>query len=109
MAQSACDLKPMKGEFQATLGFAYYRNKQWQSALNALSNSVELKSENAELKLEVSLFLVMTCRQLGNIAEAEKWYQQAAERCIDQSVGAEPSRLFREASGLFEKQAEDEG
>jgi serine/threonine protein kinase/Flp pilus assembly protein TadD len=62
----------------ASLGLAYYRNGQYEEALEALLKSVELGPSGQEHTLKM-LHLAMTYHELGQAEEARQRYDRAVE------------------------------
>jgi serine/threonine protein kinase/Flp pilus assembly protein TadD len=74
LAQKAVDLVPESGWYWNTLGAACYRAGQWKDAVEALENSMQLRSggDGADWFL-----LAMAHQQLDQWAEARMWYDRA--------------------------------
>lgn len=65
---------PDKGSYWNTRGIAHYRMSEWPEAIAALRQSMKLKRAGDEADW---FFLAMAHWQLGQKAEARKWYTQA--------------------------------
>jgi tetratricopeptide (TPR) repeat protein len=99
LAKKAVELAPHVGVYWSTLGIAECRAGNWESALAALEQSIELgvqldKPSNPQSALQAALadsielggqggathfFLAMIHWRLGNKDEARKWYDKAAQ------------------------------
>jgi Flp pilus assembly protein TadD len=73
-AKQAVELAPKEGKHWNTLGIAHYRAGDWKAAIAALGKSMELRKGGDSFDWYI---LAMTHRQIGNMAEARKWYDQA--------------------------------
>jgi tetratricopeptide (TPR) repeat protein len=73
-AEKAVELEPGNGAYWNTLGVARYRAGAWQSAIDALEKSAELRSGGDAWDW---LFLAMAHWQVGEKQEARKWYDEA--------------------------------
>src|SRR5262249_19759605 len=92
-------LAPKKGSVRNTLGMALYRNGQWREAIEALQKSKELLPGSGGYN---ELFLAMAYWQLGDKAQAKKWYAQAVMAVGENSTQAAELRRFRaEAAQLL--------
>jgi uncharacterized protein HemY len=106
LAQKAVALEPKVGGYWNTLGTACYRAGDWQAALDNLKKSTDLQGENAF----DAFFLAMAHQQLGQRAEARKYYSQAVRWMKEHEAAlkrnpqqAEELRRFHaEASELVE-------
>jgi serine/threonine protein kinase/Tfp pilus assembly protein PilF len=96
----AVELARQEGNFWNTLGVAHYRAGDWKAAIEALKKSDELLKGNA-LSLN-ALFLAMAYGQLGNKAEARRWFGQALERMEnDNGAGEDLGLLLAEAGDVL--------
>jgi eukaryotic-like serine/threonine-protein kinase len=75
LAKTAVELAPKEGRLWSTLGVAQYRAGDWKAAIAALQKSDELLQGNHPRFN--AFFLAMAHWQLGNEAQARKWYDQA--------------------------------
>jgi tetratricopeptide (TPR) repeat protein len=73
-AQRAIDLVPTDGNTWNTLGVAHYRAGSWNEARNALSRSMELRSEGDAFDW---FFLAMIEAQFGQKERANELYSKA--------------------------------
>jgi tetratricopeptide (TPR) repeat protein len=76
LARMATQQEPEKALYWNTLGIAYYRLGKWEEALVAIQKSIDLRKPGSAADW---FCLAMTHWQLGNKAEAGKWYDQAVE------------------------------
>jgi tetratricopeptide (TPR) repeat protein len=76
LARMATQQEPEKALSWNTLGIAYYRSGKWEEALAAIQKSIDLSKPGSAADW---FFLAMIHWQLGNKAEAGKWYDQAVE------------------------------
>jgi serine/threonine protein kinase/tetratricopeptide (TPR) repeat protein len=74
LARKAVTRAPEMGEYWNTLGVAHYRAGEFQSALIALSRSVELRSGGDAADY---FFLAMAYERLGDRQQARTWYDKA--------------------------------
>jgi tetratricopeptide (TPR) repeat protein len=104
--EEACQLEPENGDFQSTLGVAYYRVGNYEKALDVLSRSDKLSAltDNGSRPADLA-FLAMAHQQLGHTKEAEAKLQLLRERMNDprfaQDAGA--PGFLREAEELLAK------
>ncbi len=75
LARRAVELSPHDGYSWNTLGIAYYRAIDWESAVAALERSVELQGGHSF----DFFFLAMAHWRLGDRDAARRWYDQAVE------------------------------
>ena len=80
------------GEYWNTLGVAHYRAGEFQSALVALSRSVELRSggDGAD-----HFFLAMAYERLGDRKQARIWYDKAVQWMDKRSPQGEADIRYR--------------
>ncbi len=76
LAKNAVARVPDEGDFWKTLGAAHYRARDWQAAATALTTAMRLRNGGDSIEW---FFLAMTHGQLGQKAEARKWYDRAVE------------------------------
>jgi eukaryotic-like serine/threonine-protein kinase len=77
LARKAVTRAPEMGEFWNTLGVAHYRAGEFQSALIALSRSLELRSGGDAAD---HFFLAMAYERTGDRKQARIWYDKAVQR-----------------------------
>jgi tetratricopeptide (TPR) repeat protein/serine/threonine protein kinase len=111
-AKKAVELDPRQATSWNTLGAAHYRAGDWQAAVAALEKSVELRRGGNGYDL---FFLAMARWQLGDRADARRWYDRAV-RWLEQhrdavakdAQAAEELRRFRaEAVELLQVRAKE--
>src|SRR5262249_32902500 len=73
-AERAVELVPKEGRYWNTLGVARYRNGDWKGTVEAIGKSIELTESGSGTDF---YFLAMAHRQLGDKAEARKWFDKA--------------------------------
>ena len=89
----------LRPKLEATLGMAFYRAGDWQSAAGVLERSIEQRSGG---EAEDWFFLAMTYCQLGREDYARLWYQKAVEWTVANDPGDEVlGSLAAEASELI--------
>lgn len=99
LAKKAVELNPQAGSWWNTLGAAHYRAGDWQPALEALGKSMELRKGGGAHDW---FFLAMAHWQLGDRAEARKWYDQAVAWMDQNRPHDQQLRRFRaEAAELI--------
>jgi serine/threonine protein kinase/Tfp pilus assembly protein PilF len=76
IARLAVEEAPQQGDFWNTLGVAYYRAGAWNSAVEALGESMKLRKGGDG---EDWFFLAMAHWQLGERVQARAWYVRAVE------------------------------
>jgi serine/threonine protein kinase/tetratricopeptide (TPR) repeat protein len=76
LARKAVTRAPAMGDFWNTLGVAHYRAGEFQSAVSALSRSVELRSggDGADY-----FFLAMAYERLGDRKQSRVWYDKGVQ------------------------------
>ncbi len=104
LAIKAVELNPQAGSWWNTLGVAHYRAGDWQPALEALGKSMELRKGG---DAHDWFFLAMTHWQLGDSAEARKWYEQAVDWLDKNDPNNEELELRRFRAEATELMAED--
>jgi WD40 repeat protein/serine/threonine protein kinase/tetratricopeptide (TPR) repeat protein len=97
LAKRAVERAPGAGYIWNTLGVAHYRAGNWKDAVAALDESMELQGHVADW-----FFLAMAHWQLGDKAQARKWYTPAI-LWMDkhQSTDVELCTFRAEAAGLL--------
>jgi tetratricopeptide (TPR) repeat protein/tRNA A-37 threonylcarbamoyl transferase component Bud32 len=99
LAGKAVKQRSGTGAFWNTLGVAYYRTGNWQAAIKALNQSVELRQGGDTTDW---FFLAMAYWQLGDKQQARKWYDQAKQWMAKKQPNNEELLRFRaEADELF--------
>jgi len=99
LARQAVAYDPYSGECHNTLGVAHYRAGDWAAAVTAIEKSMELHGGVDSFNW---FFLAMAHWQLGDPAEARKWYDQAVQWMEKNAPTNEELRRFRaEASALL--------
>ncbi len=83
-SEEACQLEPENGDFQSTLGVAYYRVGNYEKALDVLARSDKINAlkDNGSRPTDLA-FLAMAHQQLGHAKEAEAKLQRLKERMKD--------------------------
>jgi len=104
-AQRSCELAPNNGNSQNTLGVAYYRNKQWQLAIDALKKSIELGNDD----IFNWLFLAMAEARLNRQDQARAWYDKALTWSESNQLDTEQNSFLEEASVFFETDSSELG
>jgi tetratricopeptide (TPR) repeat protein len=74
LASKAVELEPKQGMYRNTLGAAHYRAGNWDAAVEALKESMELRQRGDAFDW---YFLAMAEWQRGNKEEARNWYDKA--------------------------------
>jgi tetratricopeptide (TPR) repeat protein len=77
LAKQAVASAPSTGKYWNTLGVAYYRAGDYQSAVATLEESVKRGEGGTAWDF---FFLAMAQKHLGNITEASRWYEKAVSR-----------------------------
>ena len=80
------------GEYWNTLGVAHYRAGEFQSALIALSRSMELRSGGDAAD---HFFLAMAYERLGDRKQARIWYDKAVQWMDKRSPQGEADLRYR--------------
>jgi tetratricopeptide (TPR) repeat protein len=98
----AVELSPRESYFCNSLGTALYRARRWKEAIETLQRADQLRGGNYN-----AFFIAMAHWQLGNKAEARRWYDQAAQWMDENKPKYEGLRRFREEAaelmGIEEK------
>jgi tetratricopeptide (TPR) repeat protein len=105
-SEEACQLEPENGDFQSTLGVAYYRAGNYEKALGVLSRSDKINAVKDKGSRPKDLaFLVMAHQQLGHTKEAQAKLELLRERMKDPRFAkdAKDQVFLREAEELFAK------
>jgi serine/threonine protein kinase len=98
-ARQAVELAPRAGTCWTALGVAQYRAGQWQAAIEALHQSLELRTGGTS---EDWLYLAMAHGQRGEKDQAQQWYDQACATLEqDQPADQQLLRLRAEAAAVL--------
>ncbi len=98
LAQHATELGPRESGALNTLGIAHYRCAQWQSAIGELQKSIDLRKGG---EVWDWFYMAMALWQLGELEEALKWYEQAADWAKTPFRFHQVRFLYREAAELL--------
>ena len=99
LARKTLELSPRPGLAWNTLGVARYRVGRWSDAVDALKESMRLRSGGDPYDW---LFLAMARRQLGEAAEARRWLDRSLAWIETHPAGnGELIRFRAEAARLF--------
>jgi TPR repeat protein len=99
LAKHAVEKPPPADGCWKTLGVAYYRLGDWNTAVAAMEKSMELRDGGDSFDW---FFLAMAHWQLGHADMAGKWYAEAVEWMKTNDPGNEELRRFRaEAAELL--------
>jgi len=99
LAKKAVRLAPSEYRMRSTLGVCLYRAGDWKAAVTALEKSTQLSQGGDSFDW---FFLAMAQGQLGEKAEARKWFDQAVEWMEKNEPRNEELRRFRaEATELL--------
>jgi tetratricopeptide (TPR) repeat protein/serine/threonine protein kinase len=99
LAKKAVLLVPKQGTLWLTLGAAHYRVRDWKAAAAALDLSIVLRNGGDSNEW---FLLAMSHWQLGNKAEARKWYDKGVEWMDKNQPENKELRRFRaEAAELL--------
>jgi serine/threonine protein kinase/tetratricopeptide (TPR) repeat protein len=102
LATKAVQLSPESADFSGTLGAARYRAGDWKQAAVDLEKAIGLRRPNDSLNANESFFLAMAHWQLGNRAEARKWFDKAVVWMSKDDSRQDEVRRFRaEAAELL--------
>jgi serine/threonine protein kinase/Tfp pilus assembly protein PilF len=102
MATKTVEATPEVGSAWCSLGLAYYRNGQYEEALEALLKSIELQTTDRDA-IFTKFLLSMVNHQLGQEQQANQCFEQAFDS-MEQKIRDNDSFLwwFAEASELLE-------
>ena len=106
LAQRAAALDPQRAVAWQVLGWAHFRNGNWQESVDALKKSCELQEGGDPWQW---LFMAMSHWQLGNQEEAGRWHQRSLswlER-RNEDVNAELHGFLTEAERLMSSRADE--
>ena len=90
LAEQAVAMAPAAGAYWNTLGVAHYRAGDWAAAVDALEESMRLRSGGDPYDW---LFLAMARQRLGDAAEARRWLDRSLawiEAKAPRNRGADP-------------------
>jgi serine/threonine protein kinase/tetratricopeptide (TPR) repeat protein len=99
-ARKAVELDPMNPDFRWVLGVACYRTGDWKAAIAAFEKARELYQSDDRTDW---FFLAMAHWQLGDKAEARKWYDKSV-KVVGPIFSVTPevlSRIYKEAAELL--------
>jgi len=100
LAKKAVERVPGVGDYRNTLGVAHYRAGNWEAAVEALNQSVELRKGGDACDW---FFLAMAHWKLGNKEKARTRHDQAVQWMDKNKPQDEELRRFRaEAAALLE-------
>jgi serine/threonine protein kinase/tetratricopeptide (TPR) repeat protein len=102
-AEKAVELTPQSYLAWLVAGWAHYRNGDWKASIAALEKSIALQKEPQGGYAGQWYFLAMAHWQLGDTAEARRWYNRAVT-WMDKNtpVGDELQRIHAEAQTVLE-------
>ena len=75
LAQRAVEMFPDNRDYLGTLGAAYYRSEEWESAIRLLEKNIAQEAPYPE----DLFFLSMAYWQIGNIHKANEYYSKAEQ------------------------------
>ncbi len=105
LASKAVEIGGKDAEFLNTLGVAYYRNGEWQSAVENLTQAMKLREERKANNKDSLFFLAMAYWQLGDKDQARTCYDKAVqwmtENKLPANLVAELERRRGEAAELM--------
>jgi tetratricopeptide (TPR) repeat protein/serine/threonine protein kinase len=101
LAQRAVELAPKRAAVWQVLGWAHYRNGNWQESIDALEKSCDLQNGGDNFQW---FFLAMDHWQLGHLEEARQWYIRSVDWLYRRNMG---HQFRREAEGLMILSADD--
>ena len=102
-AKTACELTNDDGTILNTLGVAYYRQGQWQAALDTLQKShAKNRGEPSDV-----LFLAMAHQQLGDRPQSLDFYAQALTLRGTKNFDGETMSFYTETQRLLDPQREE--
>ncbi|MEX0642661.1 MAG: hypothetical protein WD468_08160, partial [Pirellulales bacterium] len=91
-AKQATAISPTNAKYLSTLGAAYYRAGNWQAAISALEQGMELRDGGSSIDW---FFLAMAHWRLGEKDMALQWYDKSVERMDKNQSTNEELRDFR--------------
>jgi tetratricopeptide (TPR) repeat protein len=98
LAERAISRNPKSGDYWNTLGVARYRQGDWKAAITALEKSDKLNGGRQPID---ALFLSMAHWQLGQPAEARKWFDRATDVLKKPGQETEEVRRFRAEAAML--------
>jgi tetratricopeptide (TPR) repeat protein/tRNA A-37 threonylcarbamoyl transferase component Bud32 len=97
LARRAVELDPQRIAVWQVLGWAHYRNGNWQDSIEALEKSCELQHGGDNFQW---FFLAMNHWQLGHEKEAHQWYIKSVDWLYRRNSGYGYRREAEELMGL---------
>ncbi len=88
----ATELAPEQADCWNTLGVAHYRAGNWQAALDALQKSIKVSGQADSSDM---FFVALAHWQLGEVEEAQRWYNKAVAQLVDDPSPDEELLRFR--------------
>ncbi len=101
LAQCATKVEPRDSLAWSVLGIAEYRNSHWQSAIDALSHSIDLGGGNGNGEVWDWFYLAMAHAQLGSQEDAKRWFEQGATWTKTPRRLKQVRELYEEAAQLL--------
>ena len=105
LAKSVAKETPERGGVWFTLALAHYRNGDWQSADDAVQQSIKLARDD-EMKTYDWLLLAMIRYQQGRMDEARQWQKKAEDWIAKNDPSHEDEILLRLTTETSELQNE---
>jgi tetratricopeptide (TPR) repeat protein len=100
LARHATEIGPRDANAWNLLGIAFYRNGQWQEAVDALQTSTQLRGGGDAWDW---FYLAMALRQLGKQEEAKQWFDQGVAWAQTPRKLRQVRLLYQEAANLLEE------
>jgi serine/threonine protein kinase len=98
-ALKAVGRAPLRGDYQGTLGAAYYRAEKYDHAIEALQKGRKLPQGGGAADL---VFLALAYEKKGNHEQAQKWHRKALKAAQLDHAGDPALRVLRdEAAALL--------
>jgi eukaryotic-like serine/threonine-protein kinase len=88
LAKKAVEMDKKNGEWLNTLGVAYYRNGEWQLAVDSLSEAMTLRKQRGANNKDSLFFLAMAYWQLGDKDRARTCYEKAVQWMTENKLPA---------------------
>jgi serine/threonine protein kinase len=102
LAAKAVEIRPTSSVFWNTLGVAYYRDGEFEMAIDSLEKSDELESRYFGYN---GIFIAMAHHRLGNEDEARDFYERSIAWRKEHGSDEELDGFYREAEELFETES----